>query len=129
MKRLRYAIMIVSVIALGLLSRKVTMLPAETGDALWAVMIFLIFRFLFIKQGLLLISIWSLLLCYVVEFSQRYHAPWIDRIRSTTLGHLVLGQGFLWIDLLAYTIGIFCIAGLEYLMRNARNSKIETNPQ
>ena len=34
-----------------------------------------------------------------VEESQLYHASWIDSIRGTTLGALVLGHGFLWSDL------------------------------
>ncbi len=38
--------------------------------------------------------------------SQLYHAEWIDSIRATTLGGLVLGYGFLWSDLVAYTIGV-----------------------
>ena len=38
-------------------------------------------------------------------------------IRSTFLGHMLLGQGFLWSDLLAYTIGIAVIYGLTALIR------------
>ena len=45
----------------------------------------------------------------MIEFSQLYQENWIIEIRNTTLGHLVLGQGFLWSDLLAYTFGsIIC---------------------
>ena len=36
----------------------------------------------------------SLLFCYGIEMSQLYHAQWIDSIRATTLGGLVLGYGF-----------------------------------
>lgn len=31
---------------------------------------------------------------FVIEFSQLYHAEWIDQIRDTSLGGLVLGYGF-----------------------------------
>jgi len=48
----------------------------------------------------------SLVLAFAVEVSQLYHAPWIDGIRSTTLGGLVLGFGFLWSDLVCYLVGI-----------------------
>ncbi len=48
----------------------------------------------------------SLATAFVVELSQLYHAPWIDSIRQTTLGGLVLGFGFLWTDLLCYSVGI-----------------------
>ena len=35
-----------------------------------------------------------------------YHAPWIDSIRSTTLGGLVLGFDFVWSDLACYAVGV-----------------------
>ena len=35
--------------------------------------------------------------------------PWLVSFRSTFIGHMMLGQGFLWIDLLAYLIGISLI--------------------
>ena len=41
-----------------------------------------------------------------VELSQLYHAPWIDSIRETTLGGLILGFGFLWSDTACYTVGV-----------------------
>ena len=43
---------------------------------------------------------------YLIEVSQLYHAPWIDSIRATTLGGLVLGFGFLWSDIACYTVGV-----------------------
>ena len=43
---------------------------------------------------------------YCVEFSQLIRWPWLVEFRSTTIGHLMLGQGFLWSDLIAYMIGI-----------------------
>jgi hypothetical protein len=43
---------------------------------------------------------------YGVEVSQLYHAPWIDGIRGTWLGGVVLGHGFLWSDIACYTVGV-----------------------
>jgi hypothetical protein len=37
-----------------------------------------------------------------IEFSQLYHAPWIDRVRQTVFGRLVLGSDFAWLDMGAY---------------------------
>ena len=48
----------------------------------------------------------ALVFSYLIEISQLYHAPWIDAIRSTALGGLVLGFGFLWSDILCYTVGV-----------------------
>jgi hypothetical protein len=50
---------------------------------------------------------------YVIEFSQLYQSDWINTLRDTTLGGLILGYGFLWSDLLCYAAGIFIGACLE----------------
>ncbi|PEM35972.1 DUF2809 domain-containing protein [Bacillus pseudomycoides] len=109
--RLLSAILTIIVVILGLASRKFAyalpnLLNAYLGDALWALMIFIGFGFLFHKMKIKKIAFLSLLFCYGIEISQLYHADWIDNIRATTLGGLVLGYGFLWSDLLAYTIGV-----------------------
>ncbi|PEW02938.1 hypothetical protein CN425_08470 [Bacillus cereus] len=109
--RLLYAVFTVVVIILGLSSRKFAfalpdLLNNYLGDALWALMIFTGFGFLFPKIETKKLAIISLIFCYGIEISQLYHAEWIDSIRATTLGGLVLGYGFLWSDLVAYTIGV-----------------------
>ncbi len=82
------------------------------GDVLWALMVFWIFGFLFNRKQTYIIAVYALLFSYAIEISQLYHAPWIDAIRHTRLGGLVLGFGFLWSDLLCYLIGV----GLGYIM-------------
>lgn len=108
--RIIYIFLTILVMSLGLLSRKINNLPyildKYSGDCLWALMVFLLFVFIFNKRDTKFITILSLLFCYGIEISQLYHAPWIDAIRNTTLGGLVLGFGFLWSDILCYTIGI-----------------------
>lgn len=54
-------------------------------------------------------------LLFFIEISQLYHAEWIDRIRDTSLGGLVLGYGFLWSDIEAYTLGVASCAAIELL--------------
>ncbi|EEK73024.1 hypothetical protein bcere0007_23380 [Bacillus mycoides] len=109
--RLLYAVFTIVVIILGLSSRKFAfalpdLLNEYLGDALWALMIFTGFGFLFPKIEMKKLAFISLIFCYGIEISQLYHAEWIDSIRATTLGGLVLGYGFLWSDLVAYTIGV-----------------------
>ncbi len=124
--RFFYLILIVIVIALGLFSRKIAypylpdLINDYLGDALWASMIFFIFRFIFIKKDTRLIAICSLIFCFLIEISQLYHAEWIDAIRATTLGGLVLGFGFLWTDLLAYYIGVHLAATMELFVIKRR---------
>lgn len=104
--RLTYFILTISTIIVGLLSRHVSGVPLFIGDILWGLMVYFIIRFLFIGQKIKWAIAVSLLFSYSIEFSQLYQAPWITSIRHTVLGGLVLGEFFLWSDMLCYTIGI-----------------------
>ncbi|HDR4601414.1 DUF2809 domain-containing protein [Bacillus cereus] len=120
--RLLYATFTIIVIILGLSSRKFAFALPELlndylGDALWALMIFIGFGFLFPKIETKKLAFISLIFCYGIEMSQLYHAEWIDNIRATTLGGLVLGYGFLWSDLVAYTIGVGVGFLFEFILR------------
>lgn len=105
-KRLQYFIIVLLVITLGILSRKIVILPLCIGDILYAVMIYFIIRMLFLNRSFNQVAFISLALCFLIEFSQLYQARWMVEIRNTTLGHYTLGQGFLWSDLAAYFFGI-----------------------
>jgi hypothetical protein len=48
----------------------------------------------------------AMLFSVAIDLIQLYHAPWLDSIRQTTLGGLILGFGFLWIDLMCYVVGV-----------------------
>ncbi|WP_425447236.1 DUF2809 domain-containing protein [Dethiothermospora halolimnae] len=106
MKRIIYFILIFITIILGLLSRKINTIPLYVGDILWATMICFIVIFINPKKSIYFDFFISLTITYGVEFSQLIDLNWLNNIRSTTLGHLVLGQGFLVIDLVAYLVGI-----------------------
>jgi hypothetical protein len=107
------AVSILMVIAVGLASRKFpSVFPAafgsHTGDALWALMVFLGMAWLGPTRSGIKVAGAALACAYVIEFAQLYQAPWINAIRATTVGHLALGTGFQWLDLLAYALGIGC---------------------
>ena len=112
--RLTYLSLIVITIFLGLLSRHIKGIPLFIGDILWATMVYFIVRFLFITRTIKWVTIASLLFCYSIEFSQLYQAPWINNIRHTVIGGLILGEVFLWGDMLSYTIGV----GIGVLIEN-----------
>lgn len=76
------------------------------GDALWALMVFLMAGFLFQRKSTRWTALAALAFSYCIEISQLYHAPWIDGVRANRLGGLVLGYGFLWSDLVCYTVGV-----------------------
>ena len=96
----------VSVIILGIASRKIDGVPAFLGDTLYAVMVYFGMRLLFINNSLKKTLFIALVFCFGIEFLQLYVAEWMLAIRRTTLGHYALGQGFLWSDLVFYTLGI-----------------------
>jgi len=104
-------LLILLVMGLGLLWRS-GLLPLHPfmskygGDALWALLVFCGFGFLFTRIPTLRLSLVSLVFAWGIEFSQLHHAPWIDSIRALRIGHLVLGSTFNWPDLAAYAVGI-----------------------
>lgn len=104
--KITYFVLIIITIMAGLLSRHFAIIPLFIGDILWALMVYFIMRFIFIHKPVKLLVTGSLLFCYAIEFSQLYKAPWINDLRQTLFGRLVLGAGFLWSDLLCYTVGV-----------------------
>ena len=112
--RIRYFILILIVIALGITSRKIVGVPTFFGDTLYAVMIYFGMRLFFINIKIKKIAMFALLICFAVEFLQLYDVEWMLKIRRTTLGHYVLGQGFLWSDLVYYTLGVLIAFWIDF---------------
>ncbi len=69
-------------------------------------MVYLLIRIFLTNQKATHIIALALMLCYGIEFFQLYQAEWIIQLRQTLFGRYVLGQEFLWADILVYTIGI-----------------------
>ena len=103
--RLNYFILILFVLILGILSRKISNIPLFIGDVLYAVLIYFGLRLLFIHLKTHKTFLLSLLFCFSIEILQLVQIDWLIGLRKTTLGHYILGEGFLWLDLLCYIIG------------------------
>lgn len=82
---------------------------AHAGDTLWALMIFLGLGCLFPAAGTATIVSVALLVAFGIEFSQFYHAPWIDSFRDTVVGTLTIGSHFSWAACACYAVG--CAVG------------------
>ncbi|WP_196893486.1 ribosomal maturation YjgA family protein [Aureivirga marina] len=125
--RIFYFILAVFTIFLGLSSR-MSFMPMFVityfGDALYAVLIYFGIRFILVEKSLKTAFLGSLFFCFFIELFQLYKATWIVEIRQTRIGSLILGQGFLWSDLLLYTIGICFIFFLD---RNYLSLKIKSS--
>ena len=76
------------------------------GDTLWALVAFLGIGLILPRASTLTIALLAMSFSIAIEISQLYHAPWIDSIRQTTLGGLILGFGYLWSDLVCYALGV-----------------------
>ena len=122
--RILYILGIILVIFLGLFSRSYPLpsfIATYAGDTLWALMVFLLFGFLFPTMSIIKVTIIALLFSFCIEFSQLYHDAWIDELRQNRLVALVIGRGFLWTDLICYSVGIVIGVMMEfsyYFMRN-----------
>src|SRR5450432_25698 len=86
-RRLLYFLLFILIIPIGLSTRKepqwyFSLIANYGGNVFWSTMFFFIFRFL-----------WSA------------GAVWIDKIRATFLGSMLLGNTFLWSDILCYMVG------------------------
>ncbi|WP_297868970.1 DUF2809 domain-containing protein [uncultured Flavobacterium sp.] len=119
-ERLNYFISILLILILGILSRKISGIPLFIGDILYAVLIYFGFRFLIMDSKKSTSLLLSLLFCFGIEILQLVQIDWLIAIRKTTLGHYILGEGFLWIDLLCYVVGTLMAYYLDKLFLSSR---------
>lgn len=120
--RFVYFIAAVVIVLAGLASRRYrgqlpALLAEYAGDTLWALMLFLLVSAVVAGRPLMVRAALAIVLASLVEISQRYHTPWIDSIRQTTLGGLVLGFGFLWSDLACYSVGIALVSSRNHRLK------------
>ena len=102
-----YLALAAATVALGLASRGFrSALPAYAGDVLWAAMVYLLAAAIWPRASVLRLAVGTAVFALAFELGQLYHAPWIDAVRHTRIGGLVLGFGFLWSDLACYAVGV-----------------------
>ena len=109
-ERVWYALALLFVILLGIASRQFPYifpiaLGKYPGDALWTIAVYLLCCIILPKTPAYKIAGIALLISFLDEISQLYQAPWINEIRRTYPGHVILGSGFSMADLVAYTVG------------------------
>lgn len=119
------ALLVGITVLLGLASRRWAedlprFVAAYAGDALWAAMVFWIAAFVRPAARTSRLAAAALVIAVAVELSQLYHAPWIDAVRATRPGALVLGQGFLWSDLACYAAGVGAAALVDLAINGGR---------
>lgn len=109
--RVRYLLLVIITVAAGLASRSFQshlppFLGEYAGDTLWALMVYWLFRILAPNERARNVAISALIFSYCIELTQLYQAPWAQDLRQYQLIALIFGHGFLWTDLICYTVGI-----------------------
>ncbi len=132
--RLLQTVALVLVLGAGLLWRS-HYLPLSPfvskygGDALWALAVFLGAGLCFRHASTLSLGLAALGFAWGIEFSQLYHAPWLDQLRWSLPGRLVLGSTFNPPDLLAYLIGVVCGMAAEKMLGYGKRVGVKVTPQ
>lgn len=75
-------------------------------DTAWASLVYVLIALMGPGRRPVRVGLVAITVAFGIELSQLYHAEWIDAIRQTRLGGLLLGYGFLWSDLVCYTAGV-----------------------
>ncbi|MEL6135021.1 MAG: DUF2809 domain-containing protein [Bacteroidota bacterium] len=118
-RRQLYTALIIGIIPIGLYSRiwyrsvedqctggVLCVWGEYAPDALYALMFYWLARWVWVNRSFGWSAMLALAFCYGIEVLQFYHAPWIDAIRATPLGGLILGFSFLWSDIVCYSLGV-----------------------
>lgn len=109
------------VIVVGLASRKYPFLFPHflgkyPGDVLWSMLIYLGIAFLKPMELSYRIASYAFFISGLDELSQLIQLPWLNAIRQTTIGHLILGTVFSWNDIFAYAVGIIIAFILDIIL-------------
>ncbi len=88
---------------------------AHAGDALWTIAAYLTLALFFPTWPPLRLGFAALTTSFAVEFSQLLDLGFLNGIRSTTPGKLVLGEGFVQADLARYLVGAAIVTAIDLL--------------
>jgi hypothetical protein len=81
-------------------------LAEHAGDGLWAAAVFFGLTLVWPQARSRHLGWATVGIAAIVEFSQCLDWQWLVAVRSTRPGALLLGQGFLWADVIAYACGV-----------------------
>jgi len=117
--------LLAAIIAAGLLSRVAhtgwRLFDKYLGDALYAAMVYVLFRL----AGIARAAVWAAVAMTAIEFFQLTGVP-AHMLRSAHLAVRIcarlLGTEFSVLDLLAYAVGIWCIAAFDRAAVRQRNA-------
>jgi len=113
--RLLAVVTVLIVIPIGLFARShradadpstlLGFLATYTGDTLWPIMFYFVGRFCFPKAKIVLLLAFVLVLTLTLEFGQLWKPPWLQHLRQQPGIGFVLGNSFIWSDVICYVVG------------------------
>jgi hypothetical protein len=119
----------IGTVLLGLASRQFRselawILAEYAGDTLWAAMVYLFAAAIWNTANPARLAVGASAFSLAVELSQLYEAEWINAVRATRFGRLVLGYGFLWSDLVCYVAGVALAVGIDGVVRRSFHARL-----
>jgi hypothetical protein len=119
-RQLRILAILAVLIPIGLFSRtpagRLPWLDKEVGDLLWATAFYLFFVLCLPRRRPVFAAALAIAVTFSIEFLKFYRAPWIESVRSTYAGGLLLGHKFFWHDFLSYALGVGLGLALDRLV-------------
>jgi hypothetical protein len=90
------------------------------GGVLYVIFWSLLFSFIFIRSAPWKIAGIVMLATCSLEFLQLWHPSFLETLRSTFIGAILLGNSFSWSDLAHYAIGFLLSWGLLHILGRRR---------
>jgi hypothetical protein len=85
------------------------------GDYLVVILIYCFFMS-FVAAPIWKIAFATLLFSYLIETLQYFNLVGILGLQDSRIANIIIGNSFAWADILAYTLGVFTVIGIEYFL-------------
>lgn len=120
LRRLIFACAIIILCVSALLARKAAgyspnFFNTYYPDTAWTMAVYCGFGLIFNRGKIFNLSA-AIITSYIIEISQLFSMPLLSAARSTVIGGLILGYGFLWSDIICYTVGALLCFTAEILI-------------
>lgn len=86
------------------------------GDYLVVFLVYCFVQSILVSKKYVRVSIGVLLFAYTIEILQYVNLIGLLGLKHNTFTRLTLGSSFEWADMLAYTLGVITIMGIEFLI-------------
>ena len=116
-------------IAAGLASRRWDawlpgLLHKNTGDVLWAILVFWLVGLLLPRRSLGVVVLCDLAFATGIEFLKLVNHPWLETLRHLPGARLVFGYVFSWSNLVCYWTGILLAAAVLFQLDRIRKDRV-----